>query len=112
MPIHVQHACAYLGVHPTDMDLAATAKRAYRRHAKTAHPDKGGDAEAFRRLTAAYDLIKAWCDAPPAPPPPPPINNMRQFLIINGMQIEVPHGATVTQTIDPNGRVSVTWTLR
>ena len=33
---------------------AAAIKRAYRRLAKAHHPDLGGDAEAFRRLDAAY----------------------------------------------------------
>ena len=33
---------------------AAAIKRAYRQLAKTHHPDLGGDAEAFRRLDAAY----------------------------------------------------------
>jgi DnaJ-domain-containing protein 1 len=32
-------------------------KRAYWRLAKTHHPDLGGDAEAFRRIDAAYRLL-------------------------------------------------------
>ncbi len=47
-----QQALALLG-----LDAGATAaaiKRAYRRLAKTHHPDLGGDVEAFRRLDAAY----------------------------------------------------------
>lgn len=35
----------------------ATIKSTYRRKAKTAHPDAGGDAEAFARLKTAYELL-------------------------------------------------------
>lgn len=37
---------------------AAAIKRAYRRLAKTAHPDGGGDISAFETVTAAYDLLR------------------------------------------------------
>lgn len=33
-------------------------RAAYRRLAKNAHPDSGGDSEAFSRLQASYDLLK------------------------------------------------------
>lgn len=33
-------------------------KLAYRKAAKSAHPDSGGDAEQFARLQAAFDLLK------------------------------------------------------
>ena len=33
-------------------------KAAWRKAAKTAHPDQGGDVEAFGRLQACYDLLK------------------------------------------------------
>ncbi|WP_349434667.1 DnaJ domain-containing protein [Pararhizobium sp. A13] len=33
-------------------------KTAYRKAAKTAHPDSGGDTEEFGRLQACYDLLK------------------------------------------------------
>ena len=45
-------ALALLGLEPGAS--AAAIKRAYRRLAKSHHPDLGGDAEAFRRLDAAY----------------------------------------------------------
>ena len=32
-------------------------KVAYRRAARKAHPDHGGDAAAFRRVTAAYETL-------------------------------------------------------
>lgn len=33
-------------------------KRAYRRRARELHPDTGGDPEAFKELTAAYEVLK------------------------------------------------------
>ncbi|MGH8904301.1 MAG: molecular chaperone DnaJ [Egibacteraceae bacterium] len=38
----------------TDEDL----KRAYRRKAREFHPDQGGDEEAFKELTAAYEVLR------------------------------------------------------
>ncbi|MCD1636322.1 J domain-containing protein [Martelella mediterranea] len=35
-----------------------TVRAAYRRLAKEAHPDSGGDGERFARLQASYDLLK------------------------------------------------------
>ncbi|MGL3605436.1 J domain-containing protein [Rhizobium sp. G187] len=35
-----------------------TIKAAYRRLAKTAHPDAGGDADRFAKISACYDLLK------------------------------------------------------
>ncbi|MCK8781156.1 J domain-containing protein [Rhizobium sp. NTR19] len=32
-------------------------KNAYRKRAKTAHPDAGGDVDAFAKLTASYELL-------------------------------------------------------
>lgn len=40
-----------------DADEAAI-KAAYRKAAKTAHPDSGGDLERFAALTASYELLK------------------------------------------------------
>lgn len=37
----------------------ATIKSAYRKRAKTAHPDAGGDVDLFSRLTTSYELL---CD--------------------------------------------------
>lgn len=46
-----------LGVRPEDpIELVKSVYRAKARHL---HPDKGGDAEAFKRLDAAYKAILA-----------------------------------------------------
>lgn len=37
---------------------AATIKAAYRRLAKTAHPDQGGDKETFEAIKFAYDILR------------------------------------------------------
>jgi hypothetical protein len=42
-----------IAVTATDKEI----KVAYRRAARTAHPDHGGDAAAFRRVTAAYETL-------------------------------------------------------
>lgn len=65
-----------LGV-PKDADSAAI-KHAYRRAAKKAHPDRGGDARAMTRVNVAYDILSdplrrerynlGGEDIPPAPP--------------------------------------------
>jgi molecular chaperone DnaJ len=44
-----------LGV-PRDADDEAI-KRAYRRRARELHPDAGGDEEAFKELTASYEIL-------------------------------------------------------
>lgn len=36
---------------------APTIKKAYRKKAMTEHPDKGGDPEKFKELSAAYDVL-------------------------------------------------------
>ncbi len=35
----------------------AEVRQAYRRLVKTAHPDRAGDPEQFRRITQAYDVL-------------------------------------------------------
>jgi hypothetical protein len=44
--------------------LSKIIKDAYRRLAKTHHPDRGGDAKAFRKLHAAYTELLCWADSP------------------------------------------------
>lgn len=45
------------GVHPGMLRTAEAVKAAYRSAAKWHHPDVGGDADAFRLVTAARDLL-------------------------------------------------------
>ncbi len=40
-------------------EALAAVKAAHRRLVKCHHPDMGGDAEAFRRINAAYQLLIA-----------------------------------------------------
>ena len=51
---------------PVDAD---EVKRAYRRLARELHPDAGGDADAFQRVRAAYDLIGTGTDTRTGPVP-------------------------------------------
>lgn len=51
----IRQALALLGLEPGATPQAI--KRAYRRLAKTHHPDLGGDPQAFHRLDAAYRLL-------------------------------------------------------
>ncbi|PWN47209.1 putative YDJ1-mitochondrial and ER import protein [Violaceomyces palustris] len=44
-----------LGVSPTASE--AELKKAYRKKALSAHPDKGGDPEVFKEITAAYEVL-------------------------------------------------------
>lgn len=37
-----------------------TAKAAYKKRAADNHPDAGGDPEVFKRVTAAWEMIRAW----------------------------------------------------
>ncbi len=54
-------------------DAAPDAVRAaFRRAAKAAHPDRGGDPAEFRRVLEAYRLLSAAPSARPVRQPPPP----------------------------------------
>lgn len=47
-----------IGEDPDDVDrVIGVAEALYREAVKAAHPDRGGDPELFRRLTAARDLL-------------------------------------------------------
>ncbi len=62
-----------LGV-SSDADLT-TVKTAYRRRARTCHPDRGGDAEEFQAVREAYERLVAGEPAPEERPkvyPDPP----------------------------------------
>lgn len=60
-PNEIQFACAVLGVSGEPSWQAAQA--AYRQRVKTAHPDQGGTDEEFRRVQAAYELLKTAHEA-------------------------------------------------
>ncbi len=45
-------------------DLARTLKGAYRRQAKLNHPDRGGDAQNFRKIHSAYEELMNWAENP------------------------------------------------
>jgi hypothetical protein len=57
----VRHACdgdlEALGLTATAAPTLREVKAAYRRKARTAHPDGGGSADGFRLLTAAYERL-------------------------------------------------------
>lgn len=52
----VDEACATLGVEPESS--WEEIERVYRIKVQYAHPDKGGDAERFKRIQRAYELLK------------------------------------------------------
>lgn len=56
-PAQASPALAALGLAPGATE--ADVRRAYRRLALTTHPDRGGSAEAFRRITEARDAAMA-----------------------------------------------------
>ncbi len=58
-------ALEVLGLRPP-VDAAAV-KRAYRHLARELHPDAGGDAAAFLRVQAAYEVVRQGSDRGPAP---------------------------------------------
>jgi len=60
-PDPIGAAFAELGV-PVDSPVDEV-KRAYRRRVKDAHPDQGGDEDAFRRLREAYATAKQHAEA-------------------------------------------------
>lgn len=55
----VSEACKYLGIDPDQLKnlSAREITKIYRKHAKTLHPDAGGDHEAFIKLTDAYRTL-------------------------------------------------------
>lgn len=62
---------------------------AYKRHAKSTHPDKGGDPAAFHRVKLAYDILKdasrrekfdATGDASETTPPPNPDDGAINYI--------------------------------
>ena len=53
--------CPYQVLGVPRVASAAEIRRAYRAQALTCHPDKGGNAEAFRSLVAAFKATVGQC---------------------------------------------------
>lgn len=58
-PMEIQEACERLGITAKEFEGMTRKElvRRYRRRAKTMHPDKGGDHEAFVCMTEAYECL-------------------------------------------------------
>ncbi|GAB4173056.1 MAG: J domain-containing protein [Geothermobacteraceae bacterium] len=55
-----------LGLSPEDRPTLATIRTRYRRRVRKLHPDTGtapDDSDAIRRLTAAWRLVRSYCDS-------------------------------------------------
>ena len=109
MPVHIQEACQILGVHLNDPDLASSAKRAYRQLAKELHPDKSGEdtSEQFNSVNEAYRAITEFMKNPIASL----VGGIGGMHINFGGMGSVPNGGTVQQHVDPNGNVTITFTM-
>ena len=87
-----REARALLGV--GEVVSAAELRRAFRQAAKTAHPDRpGGDAEAFRRLTNAYERLREELLLPPRivqPPAPRPAAAPRTPFVADPALLSIP----------------------
>jgi hypothetical protein len=57
--ITIQEACFCLGISPEELNSMnqRDLTRVYRRRAKEVHPDKGGDHDAFVKVTEAYEFL-------------------------------------------------------
>lgn len=54
----IDNATAYATLYLTSNAPAEVVSAAYKALAKKHHPDKGGDPEAFKRITEAYEKLK------------------------------------------------------
>jgi hypothetical protein len=66
-PARMAKSLTFLKLGRSDLDspeLHRIIKSAYRRQAKTHHPDQGGDAAVFRRVQEAYEQLMDWAENP------------------------------------------------
>ncbi|MDX5331680.1 MAG: DnaJ domain-containing protein [Caulobacteraceae bacterium] len=92
LAMSAREARALLGV--GEVVSAAELRRAFRQAAKTAHPDRpGGDAEAFHRLTNAYERLREEMLLPPRivqPPAPRPAAAPRTPFVADPGLLSIP----------------------
>lgn len=111
MQQHVIDACRVLRVHPNDSDLAGSARRAYRKLAKEAHPDKGGDTVWFTAVTDAYRAVQEWLANPYEQQPDGFPNDDVIHVNIGGVGMTVPFHGHVHHHVDGKGGFSFTITM-
>lgn len=71
-------------------ELISLALQQYRRLAKTHHPDQGGNADTFIRLTQARDVVSAACTSTlPSMLLPERRSRMKLRIRINGVEIPI-----------------------
>ncbi len=67
LPSIRSEALSLLKLGKSDLQTTAlhrTIKQAYRRQAKTHHPDRGGEVAVFRRIHDAYESLINWAEKP------------------------------------------------
>lgn len=99
----VFQARALLGLDRADAPSPAAAFRAA---VKASHPDRpGGDAERFRRVMAAWAVVRALEAGPARPlrPASPPVLSLAPLQALRGGAIEPPAGSTARRLRLPPG---------
>ena len=59
MKMTVQDALSFMGLEAENVTTNAL-RAAYRRLSKRMHPDRGGSAEDFRRLSHCKEVLETW----------------------------------------------------
>lgn len=115
-------ACELLGL-PLGADADALG-RAYRTAVKTAHPDRGGDAERLRQIIEAHRLLKSLAEArmtfvpsPPTAREPAPQSfslkvSVREALVGGRRRVTVAGGRTLNVRLPKGVRDGDTLRLR
>jgi curved DNA-binding protein len=89
LPSSLALARSLLGVGETASP--AQLSRAFRKAAKAAHPDKGGDAERFRQVVDAHRLLAAVAPAQRQEPAAPPTLDITPLEALRGRSEGGPH---------------------